>query len=65
METVLPPCSCRQQGTTSTTTLYELIEALQNEVGPEHDDLIVAIVVDLFRSQRIRFLHTLGARRCN
>lgn len=57
METALvPPCSTRPQSTTITTSLYELIEALQNEVGPENDDLVVATVVYLLRSQHIRFL---------
>lgn len=54
METALvPPCSTRPQSTTITTSLYELIEALQNEVGPENDDLIVATVVYLLRSQHL------------
>jgi hypothetical protein len=65
METVLPPCSCRQQGTASTTTLYELIETLQNALGSEHDDLVVATVMYLWRSQRIKFLHNLEASHCN
>ena len=65
METVLPPCSCRQQGTTSTTTLYELIEALQNALGAENDDLVVATVMYLWHSQRIKFLHNLEVSHCN
>ena len=64
METVLPPCSCRQH-TPSTTTLYALIEALQNAFGPENDDLVVATVMYLLRSQCIRFLPNLEASRCN
>ena len=55
METALvPPCSTRPQSTTITTSLYALIEALQNEVGPENDDLVVATVVYLLRTQRLR-----------
>ena len=56
METVLPPCSTEQEYIQ--TSLYELIEALQSEIGPENDDLVVAIIVYLFRSKRIRFCAT-------
>jgi hypothetical protein len=38
-----------------TTTLYDLIEALQDEAGCE-DDLIVASVMEIFRTGRIAFL---------
>ena len=65
METVLPPCSTRQQCTTLTTSLYELIEALQNEVGPEDNDLVVATVAYLLRSQRVRCLCYTGTSQCN
>ena len=65
METVLPPCSCGQHGTTNTTTLYALIEALQNAFGPENDDLVVATVMYLLRSQCVRFLPNLEVSRCN
>jgi len=65
MEIVLPPCSTRQERTTTTTSLYELIEALQNEFGPENDDLVVTTVVHLLRSERIKFLHNLEAGHCN
>jgi len=65
METVLPPCSCGRQCTTNTTTLYELIEALQNAFGPENEDLVVAIVMYLLRSQCIRFVHNLEVGHCN
>ena len=65
METVLPPYSTRPQCTTITTSLYELIEALQNEVGPEDDDLVVATVAYLLRSQCVRFLCYTGASQCN
>ena len=56
METVLPPCSTGQEYIE--TNLYELIEALQSEIGPENDDLIVAIIVYLLRSKRIKFCAT-------
>ena len=65
METALPPCSCGQHGTTNTTTLYALIEALQNAFGPENDDLVVATVMYLLRSQCVRFLPNLEVSRCN
>ena len=66
METTLvPSCSTGQQSTTITTSLYELIEALQHEVGPENDDLVVATVVYLLRSQHIRFLHNTEPSHCN
>jgi len=66
METTLvPPCSTRPQSTTITTSLYELIEALQNEVGPENDALVVATVVYLLRSRHLRFLPDTEASHCN
>ena len=65
METLLPPCSTSQQSSTVTTSLYELMEALQNALGPENDDLVVATVVYLLRSQSIRFLHDTEASHCN
>ena len=66
METTLvPPCSTRPQSTTITTSLYELIEAIQKEVGPENDDLVVATVVYLLRSQRLRLPRNTEASDCN
>lgn len=66
METALvPPCSTRPQSTPITTSLYELVEALQDEVGPENDDLVVATVMYLLRSQRIKFLRDPEANYCN
>ena len=66
MKTALvPTCSTRPQSTTITTSLYALIEALQNEVGPENDALVVAIVVYLLRSRHVRFLRNPGASECN
>ena len=65
METVLPPCSTRQQCAALTTSLYDLIEALQNEVGPEDDDLVIATVVSLLRSQRLRLLRYTRTSHCN
>jgi hypothetical protein len=39
-----------------TTTLYDLIEAMQDKTGPDADDLIVASVTGLFRTGRLAFL---------
>jgi hypothetical protein len=36
--------------TTLTTTLYDLVAAVQDSVGPERDDLVVATVVSLLRA---------------
>jgi hypothetical protein len=38
-----------------TTTLYDVLAALQTVVEPEEDALVVAIVADWFRSGRLRF----------
>lgn len=40
--------------TTTKTDLYHLIEAIQEEVSPGGDALVVAIVSDLLRSGRVR-----------
>ena len=38
------------------TTLYELIAALQEVVGPDDDALVVATVMHLLRSRRLTWL---------
>ena len=38
-----------------TTTLYDVLAALQSVVEPEEDEVVVAIVADWFRSGRLRF----------
>ena len=38
-----------------TTTLYDVIAALQTVVEPEEDEVVVAIVTDWLRSGRLRF----------
>jgi hypothetical protein len=38
------------------TTLYDLIEAINAEVEPEEESLVVATVMDLLESGRITFL---------
>ena len=38
------------------TTLYDLIDAIRTEVAPDEDELVVATVLYLMRSGRMRFL---------
>ena len=45
-----------EEFTLVTTTLYDLIEAMQDKAGPHADDLIVASVAELFRTGRLAFL---------
>jgi hypothetical protein len=47
------------------TNLYELIEAVQNQVGPENDELVVATVMYLLRAGRATFLSNMGTSHCN
>ena len=66
MKTVLKlPLNTTQASTTVTTNLYELIEAVQNQVGPENDALVVATVMYLLRAGHATFLYNMGASRCN
>jgi len=66
MKTILKPLlTTTQRSTTVTTNLYELIEAVQNQVGPENDELVVATVMYLLRAGRATFLYNTGAGRCN
>jgi hypothetical protein len=37
------------------TTLYDLVEALQRQVGPDEDHLVVATVMHLLQSGRVTF----------
>ena len=46
------------------TTLYELLAALQDVVGPEADALIVATVRHLLQSGRLTWLGEARERRC-
>jgi hypothetical protein len=66
METIIkPPLTITQRSNTVTTNLYELIEAVQSQVGPENDELVVATVVYLLRVGRATFLYNMGASHCN
>jgi len=44
-----------------TTTLRDLIEVIEDEVGPAEDPLIAEIVLDLVETGRIRFVDPSGA----
>ena len=37
------------------TTLYDLIEAIHTEVGPDEEELVVATVMHLMTTGRIKF----------
>lgn len=43
-----------------TTTLYDLVEAISAEVGPDDEHLVTAAVMHLINSSRARFV---GSRR--
>ena len=43
------------------TTLYDLISALSDELGPEEEELILPILIDLMNSGRLKFID--GERR--
>ena len=63
--TLKPPLKTTQQSTTITTNLYELIEAVQSQVEPENDELVVATVMYILRTRRATFLHNTGVSHCN
>jgi hypothetical protein len=66
MKTILkPPLSTAQTSSIITTNLYELVEAVQDQVGPENDELIVATVMHILRAGRATFLANMGAIHCN
>jgi hypothetical protein len=51
-----PKRSPEAASTRVTTTLYDVLAALQTVVEPEDDDVVVAIVAAWLRSGRLRFL---------
>lgn len=66
MQTLLKtPLSTTQKSQTITTSLYELIEAVQTAIGPENDELVVATVMYVLRSGHATFRHSMGASHCN
>ena len=66
MQTMLkPPRNTTQKSTTITTNLYELVEAVQEQVGSENDELVVATVMHLLRTGNATFLRSKGVSYCN
>jgi hypothetical protein len=49
-----PAINTEETPTWVTTTLYDVIAALQAVVEPEEDDVVVAIVAEWLRSGRLR-----------
>lgn len=47
------------------TSLYDLIATLHDEVGEENDELIVATVMHLLQSGRIKFVRETSAMQTN
>jgi hypothetical protein len=45
--------------TPTITTLYDLIEALQEQVAPEDDAVVTAAVVHLFNADYVRWPHAI------
>ena len=39
-------------------TLYDLIKAVQDEVRPEEDGLVIDVVIDSLKSGRVKFLNS-------
>jgi hypothetical protein len=50
-----PAISTDEAPTRVTTTLYDVIAALQSVVEPEDEDVVVAIVAEWLRSGRLRW----------
>jgi hypothetical protein len=42
------------------TTLYELIEAINEQVQPEEDRLVAGIVLHMLATGQIKFIHHLN-----
>jgi hypothetical protein len=66
MQTMLkPPRNTTQKSTAITTNLYELVEAVQKQVGSDNDELVVATVMHLLRAGHATFLRGREASHCN
>jgi len=66
MQTMLKPLrNTTQKSTTITTNLYELVEAVQKQVGSENDELVVATVMHLLRAGHATFRRGMEASHCN
>lgn len=51
------------ESTTTKTTLYELIEAISEELLPGEDRLVTEVVLHLLNTEKIKFLGDLGKIR--
>jgi hypothetical protein len=51
-----PSIATKQRTQTIITTLYDLIDAVNSSVGPENEELVVALVAQMLHSGRVRFL---------
>jgi hypothetical protein len=51
----LTPVQCRPEHRPIYTTLYDLIAAISEEVGPEEDHLVTATLIHLLNSGRVKF----------
>jgi hypothetical protein len=57
MRVVIPDLTHEERGPAMIkTTLYDLIDAIRTELSPDEDELVVATVLYLMRSGRLRFL---------
>ena len=54
-QSILAQVPASAEPTTVETTLYDLIDAISAEVEPGEDDLIIATVVHLLNSGRVKF----------
>jgi hypothetical protein len=52
---VFTPAPSHVDTSTIHTTLFDLIEAISAEVGPQEDHLVTATLVHLINSGRVRF----------
>jgi hypothetical protein len=50
-----------QASASTRTTLFELISALQDAAGPDNDVIVLAAVIHLLQTGRIRFLDGIGS----
>lgn len=51
-----PGTSRHQPATVITTTLYDVVEAVQEEVSPGEEGLVTEVVTDLFNTGRIQLV---------
>jgi hypothetical protein len=52
----LPPSQTCPDRNTTYTTLYDLIEAISEQVAPDEDHLVTATLVHLINSGQVRFM---------